>query len=68
MIVSFWARLKVECLYRCSFASHAQARTALFEYIEVFYNRQRRHSGLGYLSPREFELFQLASACSPVPV
>jgi len=42
-----------------SFATHEQARTALFEYIEVFYNRQRRHSSLGYVSPVDFELAAL---------
>jgi transposase InsO family protein len=37
------------------FRTHVEARTALFAYIEVFYNRQRRHSALGYLSPDAFE-------------
>ena len=37
------------------FATHAQARAALFEYLEVFYNRVRRHSSLGFVSPSEFE-------------
>jgi putative transposase len=55
MIESFWGRLKVECLYESEFPTQAQARLAIFDYIEVFYNRQRRHSGLGYLSPCEFE-------------
>lgn len=46
--------LKTECItYR--FASHAEARQVIFEYIEVWYNRQRLHSSLGYLSPREHE-------------
>jgi len=36
--------------------SRAEARTAVFDYIESFYNRERRHSTLGYLSPREFEM------------
>ncbi|HEV2461657.1 MAG TPA: IS3 family transposase, partial [Ktedonobacterales bacterium] len=35
--------------------THLEARTALFEYIEVFYNRQRRHSALDYLSPEAYE-------------
>lgn len=51
---SFFATLKTECASR-PFASRAQARTAIFEYIEVFYNRQRLHSALGYLSPEQFE-------------
>ena len=37
------------------FESHADAKTKLFDYIEVFYNHERRHSTLGYLSPGEFE-------------
>lgn len=67
MIESFWARLKVECLYEQVFQTRAQAQSAIFEYIEVFYNRQRRHSGLGYLSPWEFEHQQALSVCSLLP-
>jgi putative transposase len=52
---SFWGSLKAECAREC-FPTRAQARTAIFEYIEVWYNRQRLHSTLGYLSPEEFEL------------
>jgi putative transposase len=51
---SFFGTLKAECVTR-QFATHAQARTTIFEYIEVWYNRQRLHSSLGYLSPVEFE-------------
>ena len=51
---SFWATLKRECA-DIIFASHAHARTAIFSYIMAFYNRQRRHSALGYLSPVDFE-------------
>jgi putative transposase len=51
---SFFATLKTECASQ-PFATRAQARTAIFEYIEVFYNRQRLHSALGYLSPEQFE-------------
>ncbi len=52
---SFWARLKVECIYRTTFPTREAARAAVFRYIEVFYNRTRRHSALGYLSPDAFE-------------
>jgi transposase InsO family protein len=52
---SFWSTLKLELVYRRTFASHLQARTDIFDYIEVFYNRQRIHSALDYLSPSEFE-------------
>jgi putative transposase len=52
---SFWSTLKLELVYRCDFASHAQARTQIFDYIETFYNRQRTHSALDYKSPVDFE-------------
>ncbi len=55
MAESFFATLECELLSRSSFPTHTQARTALFDFIEVFYNRQRRHSALGYLSPETFE-------------
>ncbi|WP_233597565.1 MULTISPECIES: IS3 family transposase [Corallococcus] len=52
---SFFSTLKLELVYVTRFKTREQARCALFEYIEVFYNRKRRHSALGYLSPIEFE-------------
>jgi putative transposase len=54
---AFWSTLKLELVYRQAegFATPAQARAALFEYIEVFYNRQRLHSALGYQAPATFE-------------
>jgi len=52
---SFWATLKKELMSASVFATRAEARMAIFEYIEVFYNRQRIHSSLGYLSPEQFE-------------
>jgi putative transposase len=55
MAESFFATLECELLARQPFRTHLEARTALFEYIEVFYNRQRRHSALGYLSPEDYE-------------
>ena len=53
---SFWSTLKLDLVYRRNFASHRQARTEIFDYIEVFYNCQRTHSALGYFSPVDFEL------------
>jgi len=55
---AFWSTLKLELIYRREreFASLAEARTALFDYIEVFYNRQRLHSALGFQTPTNFEL------------
>jgi putative transposase len=55
MAESFFATLECELLARRRFSTHLEARSALFEYIEVFYNRQRRHSALDYLSPDAFE-------------
>jgi putative transposase len=52
---SFWSTLKLELVYRRRFSTPAQARGEIFDYIEVFYNRQRTHSSLGYLSPVDFE-------------
>ena len=52
---SFFATLKKELVGRQSWPNKASLRSALFEYIEVFYNRRRRHSTLGYLSPDEYE-------------
>jgi putative transposase len=54
MMESFFATLKTECVDH-RFETRAEARLTIFEYIEVFYNRQRRHSALGYLSPHRFE-------------
>ena len=59
VVESFFSSLKQELVYTTAFATHEQARLALFEYIEVFYNRQRRHSSLGYVSPVDFELAAL---------
>jgi putative transposase len=52
---SFFASLKLELVYQVQWRTRAEARTAVFEYLELFYNRRRRHSSLGYLSPFEFE-------------
>ena len=52
---AFWSTLKLELVYRRQFADQAQVRQAVFDYIEVFYNRQRLHSALGYRSPVDFE-------------
>ena len=52
---SFFATLKVELVHDALWPTRAAARMALFDYIEVFYNQQRRHSSLGFLSPLAFE-------------
>jgi transposase InsO family protein len=57
MIESFWATLKKELVY-CNpkFKTRDEARIAIFEYIEVYYNRERLHSSLLYQTPQGFEL------------
>jgi transposase InsO family protein len=52
---SFFATLKTELIYRHSWPTRKQASTAIFEFIEGFYNNRRLHSSLGYCSPAEFE-------------
>lgn len=55
LMESFFGTLKAECVERHDFQTPAQARACIFEYLEVFYNRQRLHSSLGYRSPLAFE-------------
>jgi len=55
MMESFWATLKTELVHHQTYATRAQARQSIFEYVEVFYNRKRLHSSLGYVSPESFE-------------
>ena len=52
---SFFATLKTELIYRHSWPTRTAVRRAVFEFIEVFYNRRRRHSSLGYCSPVDYE-------------
>jgi transposase InsO family protein len=54
-VESFFSTLKYELLYHHRFRSLAEALTAVFDYIETFYNRIRLHSSLAYLSPIKFE-------------
>ena len=62
VIESFWHSLKVELVYRRSFATRSEAEQDIFEYIEVFYNRVRLHSSIGYVSPAAFEAAQQLAA------
>ncbi len=55
MAESLFATVECELLQRVRFATREQARSEIFRFLEGFYNRRRRHSGLGYLSPVEFE-------------
>ena len=59
---SFYSTLKRELIHEATYATRVEARSATFEFIEVFYNRQRRHSTLAYRSPAQFEE---ALACIP---
>jgi transposase InsO family protein len=52
---SFWGTLKTELVNHEHYATREQARASIFEYVEVFYNRHRLHSSLGYVSPEQFE-------------
>ena len=55
MMESFWATLKTELVHHEQYATREQAKQSIFEYVEVFYNRKRLHSSLGYVSPESFE-------------
>lgn len=55
LMESFFGTLKEECVERQTYQTRAEARSSVFKYIEVFYNRQRRHSSLGYVSPSIYE-------------
>jgi len=57
---SFFGRMKVELIYAENYQTTAEVYSGIFEYIEVFYNRVRRHSSLGYISPAQFEALYYA--------
>ncbi len=61
MAESFCATLEHELLSTARYATHAAAHPALFEFIEVWYNRQRRHTSLGSLSPARYEALRQAA-------
>jgi transposase InsO family protein len=61
MAESFFASLKNELVYRTAFPTRNHARRAVARYIEVFYNRRRLHSGLGYRTPEEAHIELLES-------
>jgi transposase InsO family protein len=52
---SFYRTLKVELIYQRKYETRIEARRDIFEYIEIFYNRERLHSSIGYHSPKEYE-------------
>ena len=55
VIESFWGRMQTELLNRKRWATRIELANAIFEYLEIFHNRQRRHSTLGWLTPMEYE-------------
>ncbi|MCY4375387.1 MAG: integrase core domain-containing protein, partial [Spirochaetaceae bacterium] len=61
---SFFATLECELLDRRSFRNHAEARLAIFAFLEGFYNRRRRHSALGYRSPADYEAAHRGAAAA----
>jgi putative transposase len=64
MMESFWSTMQRELLDRCRWTTKHELGTAIFEWIEAFYNPVRRHSGLGYLSPIEYERQHLAATAA----
>ena len=56
VIESFWGRMQTELLNRRRWRTRVELANAMFEYLEIFHNRQRRHSALGMLTPTEYEL------------
>lgn len=62
VVESFWGKLKTEMVYHRKFATREEARAAIFEYIEMFYNRQRLHAALDYQSPEQFEASQIGKS------
>lgn len=53
---SFFKIIKTELTYHCDYVTREEARQSIFEYIEVFYNRKRLHSSIGYMAPMQFEM------------
>ena len=58
---SFFHTLKTELVHHRDYQTRNQAKTDIFEYIEVFYNRSRRHSSLGYMAPAQYEMIKMAA-------
>ncbi len=65
VVESFFGTLKIELVHDRHYQTRAEARSDIFEYVEVFYNRERRHSTLGYLSPAQYEARHAAAQTLP---
>jgi putative transposase len=61
---SFFSSMKTELVHRTQFRTRREAKAALFEYIEIFYNRKRRHSGIGYRTPAQAHAERLITAAA----
>ncbi len=61
LMESFFGSMQIELLDRREWATKAELGTAIFEWIEAFYNPVRRHSGIGYYSPNQFEALHTAA-------
>ena len=58
---AFWGKMKYEWLSDYQFKTRAEAKSAVFEYVEIFYNRQRLHASNGYLTPDEYHSQKIAA-------
>jgi putative transposase len=58
MMESFWGRMQTELLDRPRWKTRIELANAIFDYLEIFHNRQRRHSSLGMLTPNEYEMLR----------
>jgi transposase InsO family protein len=65
VIESFWGRMQTELLNRQRWKTRLEPANAIFEYLEIFHNRRRRHSALGWASPLEFETEYRHQATTP---
>ena len=59
---AFWGKLKCECLYGSHYKTREEARAAVFEYIEIFYNRERIHASNGFKTPNEYYYSKLQTS------
>jgi putative transposase len=64
VVEAFWSRMQVELLDSRRWKTRVELANAIFEYIEIFHNRRRRHSSLGMLTPIEFELLNTTKAAA----
>ena len=65
MIESFWGRMQTELLNRKRWMTRIELANAIFEYLEIFHNRRRRHSALGWLTPIEYERLHTTNQTAP---